>query len=84
METKNNNKSLSARIKRRNKQSFRGIGNHSLTPKEVYLPINNELINHTWKERKANAEQSNLINYGKKHGFKHCGSKPLRILRHYI
>ena len=89
METKNNNKSLSARIKRRNKQGFRGIGNHSLCPKEVNISINNELINHKFEDKLANSYQKSLIYYTKKYakirGYsKHSGSKTLKQLERYI
>lgn len=84
METKNN-KSLSARIKRRNKQGFRGIGNHSLCPKEVNISINNEFINHKFEDKFVNSYQKSLVNYAKKHGYsKHAGSKLIGQLKRYI
>lgn len=84
METKNN-KSLSARIKRRNKQGFRGIGNHSLCPKEVNISINNELINHKFEDKFVNSYYKSLVNYAKKRGYsKHSGSKTLKQLERYI
>lgn len=78
------NKSLSARIKRRNKSGFRGVGTHNPL-KEVNISINNELINHKYEDKLANSYQKNLVNYAKKHGYsKHSGSKTLKQLKRYI
>ena len=78
------NKSLSARIKRRNKSGFCGLGTHN-PPKDVNISINNELVNHKYEDKLANSYQKNLVNYAKKHGYsKHAGSKMLGQLKRYI
>lgn len=78
------NKSLSARIKRRNKSGFSGVGTHN-PPKEVNISINNELINHKFEDKFINSYQKSLVNYAKKHGYsKHAGSKMLGQLKRYI
>lgn len=82
------NKSLSARIKRRNKSGFRGLGNHNL-PKEVNISINDEFVNHKFEDKLANSYQKSLIYYTKKYakirGYsKHSGSKTLKQLKRYI
>lgn len=78
------NKSLSARIKRRNKSGFCGFGTHN-PPKEVNISINDDFINHKYEDRLVNCYQKNLVNYAKKHGYsKHSGSKTLNQLKRYI
>ena len=78
------NKSLSARIKRRNKSGFCGLGTHSF-PKEVNISINDEIFNHKYEDKQMNDYQKNLVNYAKKHGYsKHAGSKRLEQLKRYI
>lgn len=78
------NKSLSARIKRRNKSGFCGFGTHNF-PKEVGIFINDEFVNHKHEDKLANSYQKSLVNYAKKHGYsKHSGSKTLSQLERYI
>lgn len=78
------NKSLSARIKRRNKSGFCGLGTHKFF-KDVNISINDELVNHKYEDKLANSYQKNLINYAKNHGYsKHAGSKMLGQLKRYI
>ncbi|MBO7692967.1 MAG: hypothetical protein J6Y28_01635 [Acholeplasmatales bacterium] len=79
------NKSLSARIKRRNKAGFKGVGNHSKNPKLVTVSINDDFINYKYEDKQINSYQRSLINFAKKHGYsKHAGSKFLGQLRHYL
>lgn len=76
------NKSLSARIKRRNKQGFTGVGNH-INFKEVIYNVNDITLNHKLADR--NEEQINLFNFARKRGYsKHSGSKSINKLRRYI
>lgn len=76
------NKSLSARIKRRNKQDFDGLGSH-VNFKKVINNINDITLNHKLADR--NEEQINLVNFAKKRGYsKHSGSKSINKLRRYI
>lgn len=76
------NKSLSARIKRRNKQGFNGLGSH-VNFKKVIYNINDIILNHKLADR--NEEQINLFNFAKKRGYsKHSGSKSISQLRRYI
>ena len=76
------NKSLSARIKRRNKQGFNGLGSH-VNFKEVMYNVNDITLNHKLADR--NEEQINLVNFAKKKGYsKHSGSKSIGKLRRYI
>lgn len=78
------NKSLSARIKRRNKSGFRGLGTHN-SPKAVIFSINDEFVNHKFEDKLANSYQKSLVNYAKKRGYsKHSGSKTLNKLKRYI
>ena len=78
------NKSLSARIKRRNKSGFCGFGTHN-PPKEVNISINNDLVNHKFEDKFVNSYQKSIINYARKHGYsKHVGSKTLGQLERYL
>ena len=83
------NKSLSARIKRRNKCGFIEEGSHTygLTPSGHYTDLS---LNYKTFDR--NEEQINLVNRTKnykqanpfnKNISKHVGSKPINKLRHY-
>lgn len=76
------NKSLSARIKRRNKQGFDGLGSH-VNFKEVIYNVKDITLNHKLADR--DEEQINLVNFAKKRGYsKHSGSKSISQLRRYI
>lgn len=76
------NKSLSARIKRRNKQGFDGTGSH-VNFKKVIYKVNDITLNHKLADR--NEEQINLVSFAKKRGYsKHSGSKSISQLRRYI
>ena len=72
----NFNRSLSARIKRRNNQGFKGLGNHTYGRVECgnYLDY-----------RKSNKYQGVINKMRKmgKFGIKHPGSKPLKTLKIY-
>lgn len=63
------NKSLSARIRRRNKQGFLGYGNHFYF-KNDGGDYKNKEDNH----KSVNPYQS-VVNFLRKRGFKHPGSK---------
>lgn len=71
------NESLSARIKRRNKQGFNGVGTHKL-----FLNVEGNIKDNSYGA--INTHQTNLINYAKKHGFKNNGSKTIKQLERYI
>lgn len=76
------NKSLSARIKRRNKQGFDGTGSH-VNFKKVIYNVKDITLNHKLADR--NEEQINLVNFAKKRDYsKHSGSKSISQLRRYI
>ena len=79
METKN--KSLSARIKRRNKAGFKGIGSYNFEKKTSYGDYREEFDNH--KDKDKNIYQENLINHAKLCGVRHPGSKTLKQLSLY-
>lgn len=70
------NKSLSARIKRRNKQGFKGEGTAPTFVKTTE-------VGSITKERVNNKYQS-AINFLRKHGIKHAGSKSAKTLKQYM
>lgn len=73
------NKSLSARIKRRNKQGFKGVGSYNgVGPYHEYDNYNNPAYNH----KSYDLEMVKRINRAKKLGYKHPGSKPYSVLKY--
>ena len=71
------NKSLSARIKRRNKQGFLGVGHHVYIKRNECGDYRNLIHNHKY----VVPEMVNLVNRAKKLGYKHPGSKNYKTLR---
>lgn len=71
-----NNKSLSARIKRRNKQGFSGAGTAPTFVKTTEFRI--------IAKEKVNDKYQSVKNFLRKHGFKHPGSKSAKTLKSYM
>ena len=70
------NKSLSARIRRRNKQGFTGIGTDTTFVKTTpYGSI---------AKKKVQDKYQSVKNFLRKHGFKHPGSKSAKTLKSYM
>lgn len=76
----NTNKSLSARIKRRNKYGFVGVGNHTY---KLSVSADYKDPYYNYKDEDRNEEQINIIGKLKKmfKRNKHIGSKTLKQLR---
>ena len=74
------NKSLSARIKRRNKQGFKGEGNHK---RFVRVFGDYTSITQNYKDLDKDLYHINLVNRAKKLGLKHAGSKTVRQLKRF-
>lgn len=72
------NKSLSARIKRRNKQGFKGEGNHKMFG-SVLGDYRDE--NQNYKKFDKNLELTNLVNRTKK--YKAIMSSNINISKHF-
>lgn len=74
------NKSLSARIKRRNKSGFKGEGNH-----KMFGSVLGDYTSTTqnYKDLDKNLYHVNLVNRAKKLGLKHAGSKTIRQLKRF-
>lgn len=70
------NKSLSARIKRRNKQGFSGVGTDTTFVKTT--PYG------TIAKKKVQDKYQSVKNFLRKHGFKHPGSKSAKTLKSYM
>lgn len=72
------NKSLSARIKRRNNKRFLGFGNHAL-----FRPCEGD-----YKDEKQNHKERPLyqsaINVLRKRGHKRSGTKSFKVLKQYM
>ena len=72
----------SARIKRRNKQGFKGVGNHNGMPAgHIYGDYRNKETAHKVSKR-ADAMHA-MIKFASKWGCKHPGSKSLGQLMQY-
>ena len=70
------NKSLSARIRRRNKQGFAGVGTDTTFIKTTpYGSI---------AKKKVQDKYQSVKNFLRKHGFKHPGSKSAKTLKSYM
>lgn len=70
------NKSLSARIRRRNKQGFTGVGTDTTFVKTTpYGSI---------AKKKVQDKYQSVKNFLRKHGFKHPGSKSAKTLKSYM
>lgn len=69
------NKSLSARIKRRNKQGFIGVGTNPTFKTTPYGTI---------AKKKIQDKYQNIKNFLRKHGHKHAGSKSAKVLESYM
>lgn len=74
------NKSLSARIKRRNKQGFKGEGTHK---RFVNVSVDYTSTTQNYKDLDKNLYHVNLVNRAKKLGLKHAGSKTVRQLERF-
>ena len=74
------NKSLSARIKRRNKQGFKGEGNH-----KRFVSVSGDYTSpiQSYKDFDKDPYHINLVNRAKKLGLKHAGSKTVRQLERF-
>ena len=70
------NSSLSARIKRRNKQGFKGEGTAPTFVKTTEFG--------TITKKKVNDKYQSIKNFLRKHGFKHPGSKSAKTLKSYM
>lgn len=71
------NKSLSARVRRRNAQGFLGIGNH----KNFICGTGDYTSREDNHKSIPSSEQYNLVRRCKKFGMKHAGSKSMHALR---
>ena len=69
------NKSLSARIKRRNKQGFKGEGTPTFIKTTEFGTITKE---------KSQDKYQNIKNFLRKRGHKHAGSKSAKVLESYM
>ena len=77
------NKSLSARIKRHNKQGFKGEGNH-----KMFSSVSGDYTSMTqnyrcYKYLDKDPYHINLVNRAKKLGLRHAGSKTVRQLKRF-
>lgn len=74
------NKSLSARIKRRNKQGFKGEGT-----RKTFIDVSGDYTSTTqnYKYLDKDPYHINLVNRAKKLGLKHAGSKTVRQLKRF-
>lgn len=70
------NKSLSARIKRRNKQGFSGRGTAPTFIKMTEFG--------TITKEKSQDKYQNIKNFLRKRGHKHAGSKSAKVLKQYM
>lgn len=70
------NKSLSARIRRRNKQGFNGVGTDTTFVKTT--PYG------TIAKKKIQDKYQNIKNFLRKHGHKRAGSKSAKVLKQYM
>lgn len=70
------NSSLSARIKRRNKQGFKGECTAPTFVKTTEFG--------TITKKKVNDKYQSIKNFLRKHGFKHPGSKSAKTLKSYM
>jgi len=73
------NKSLSARIRRRNKQGFKGEGTTS-----GFVPTNLEGDYITMGNRENTDKYRTVKNFLRKRGHKHTGSMSARTLKQYM
>ena len=74
------NKSLSARVRRRNAQGFLGIGNH-----KDFSCGNGDYTSREYNHKSTtNSEHYNLVKLCKNIGIKHPGSKSMATLRSHI
>lgn len=71
-----NNKSLSARIKRRNKQGFAGEGT---APTVIKMTPYGSIV-----KEKVQDKYQNIKNFLRKHYHKHAGSKSATTLSQYM
>lgn len=72
------NKSLSARIKRRNKQGFSGVGTDTTFNFIKTTPYG------TIAKKKIQNKYDNIKNFLRKRGHKHAGSKSAKVLESYM
>ena len=70
------NKSLSARIKRRNKQGFSGTGTATTFIKMTEFG--------TITKEKSQDKYQDIKNFLRKRGHKHAGSKSAKVLKQYM
>lgn len=70
------NKSLSARIKRRNKQGFKGEGTEPTFVKTTEFG--------TIAKKKVSDKYQSIKNFLRKRGHKHVGSKSAKVLKQYM
>lgn len=70
------NESLSARIKRRNKQGFKGEGSAPTFIKTTEFG--------TITKEKSQDKYQNIKNFLRKRGHKHAGSKSAKVLKQYM
>lgn len=71
-----NNSNLSARVRRRNRFGFKGVGTEPAWSKKTpYGKIVKEKVFDRYE---------NVKNFLRKHGHKHAGSKSAKQLRQYI
>lgn len=82
METKTYNKSLSARVRRRNKAGFKGEGNRSFIKKTQYGDYIYPIDNH--KNDFVDKMKNHAITIGRKYAYHHIGSMPFRKLINLI
>ena len=78
----NTNLSLSARVKRRNAAGFKGQGSSSFVKSTPCGDYRNILDNH--KDMSMNPYHQNLVNFSKKRGTRHAGSKKMSTLKQHI
>lgn len=74
------NPSISARVKRRNKQGFCGQGNHNPNPQVVQYNINDTTLNHKLEDK--DQEHLSLVRHARR-WCRHPGSKTLKQLKRY-